>query len=110
MTRREVALSFVRYFCEGRISDLGALLVEDLEFRGPFLSANTRETYLAALYADPPAPGEFELHRIFEDGEDVCLIYEYRKPGASVLIAQWTRFRGRKIRGITLLFDGRAGG
>ena len=53
MTRREVALSFVRNFCEGRISDLGELLAEDLEFQGPFLSASTRETYLAALRADP---------------------------------------------------------
>jgi hypothetical protein len=110
MTRREVALSFVRYFCEGRISDLGGLLTDDLEFQGPFPYASTRENYLAALHADPPAPAQFEVRRIFEEGEDVCMIYEYRKEGTPLLIAQWTRFRGMKIRGITLLFDGREGG
>jgi len=37
----------------------------------------------------------------------VCLIDEYRKPGISIRMAQWTRFRDSEIKGVTLMFDGR---
>ena len=107
MTRRDASLEFLRAFCAGDIESLGALLTEDFQFEGPFHRSDSRNAYLRCLKEDPPEEADFDVLRIFEDDEEVCLVYEYSKPQGSVLIAQWNRFRGDKIAEMTLIFDGR---
>jgi len=107
LNRRDAALAFIGHFCQGRVRDLTALLTEDFRFEGPFFSAGTRDEYVAALEADPPEAARFDLLRVFEAGDDVCLLYRYHKGGESALMAQWTRFLGKEISGITLIFDPR---
>ena len=109
MTRCDASLEFLRAFCAGDIESLGALLTEDFQFEGPFHHSDSRNAYLRCLKEDPPEEaGDFDVLRVFEDGGEVCLFYEYSKPQGSVLIAQWNRFRGDKIAEMTLVFDGRA--
>ena len=96
MNRREVSLEFLRAFCAGDIESLNPLLTDDFRFEGPFHRSDSRSEYLRTLQEDPP-----------EDGDDVCLFYEYSKPQGSVRIAQWNRFRGDKIAQMILVFDGR---
>ena len=107
MTRKETAISYIQLFCEGRVPELGELLAEDFRFQGPLVSSGSKEAYLASLKADPPGPGQFHLHRAFDDGEEVCLVYDYQKSSGSLLMVQWTRFSGPKIKEIILVFDGR---
>ncbi len=108
MTQRQVSLSFIRAFCDGDIVAIGNLLTEDLRFEGPYHRFDSRDAYLCRLEENPPAKNAtFDVLKVFEDGDQVCIFYEYSKPGGSVLIAQWNRFRGDKIAKITLVFDGR---
>jgi hypothetical protein len=111
MTRREASLEFLRAFCAGDIESLGALLTEDFRFEGPLHRSDSRSAYLSTLKKDPPKEtANFNVFRVFEEDEEVCLIYEYSAEPGSVLIAQWNRFRGDKIAEMTLVFDARGFG
>lgn len=106
MTRSEKAIAFLDAFCRNDRELLGSLLTEDFRFQGPFGFFPSRSAYLASLEEDPPERSGFEVLRIVEGRDDVCVFYEYRKPSGSALIAQLFLFREKKIAETLLVFDG----
>lgn len=107
MSRRDLSLEFLDAFCNGEIDRLEALLAEDLRFEGPLLQSNHRAAYLERLHADPPGEASYEIRDLIESHESVALLYDYRTKSGTTLIAQWNRFRGRRISEIVLVFDAR---
>ena len=101
---RELALEFVRAFGAADLKRMAPLLAEDLRFRGPVLSANSRAKYFEALEADPLEPADCEVLEVVEDGPRVAVLYRYRPSTGPVLVAQWNLCRGGKIAEIHLVF------
>ncbi len=111
MGHGETSLEFLRAFCAGEIDVINSLLTDDFRFEGPLYVCDTRTEYIRSLRGDPPeSDSTFEVERMFENGEDVCLLYRYRKPQKSLRIAQWNHFRGDKIERMVLIFDSRESG
>ncbi len=54
ITRREIALRFVRCFCTGDVVGLASRLVDDLRFRGPLHRYDSKQAYLQVFREDPP--------------------------------------------------------
>lgn len=105
MDPQELALAFLDAFGAGDLDRLRSLLAEDLRFRGPFLSADSRAAYLDALAQDPPGDGAAEVLHASQDGDAAAVFYRYTTPRGSALIAQLTRCRDGRIAAITLVFD-----
>ena len=105
MTNREIAERFLQLFCEGNLTGLESLLDENLSFRGPLLSAASRQEYMQALRASPPVPTPYRIVSLTEDAEDqVAVLWEYHRDGQSVHIEQLFSFRDRRIVDIVLMF------
>lgn len=49
--------------------------------------------------------GEYVILKAFEQGDDVCLLYDFRTSGRSVYMSSWYRVEGGKIIFIRTIFD-----
>ncbi|MFH1277968.1 MAG: nuclear transport factor 2 family protein [Candidatus Eisenbacteria bacterium] len=106
MTRSETAVRFLEAFCRNDLDLLASLLTEDFRLQGPFGFFPSRSAYLASLEEDPPEESGFEVLRMVDGGEEVCLFYEYTKPRGTALVAQLFLFREEKIAETLLVLDG----
>ena len=105
MDQRKAALDFVGRFCRADASGLEPLLAEDFHLTGPLARFESRTAYLAALEKDPPERAGFRVVKVFEEGADVCVIYELMRSTGTVVISQTFTFVDGKIADTLLLFD-----
>ncbi len=89
---------------------LADVLSDDFSFVGP-LDQLDREGMLAGVPRMGPALQEFHMHRQFENGDQVCCIYDLdmATPAGKLTIpmAEWMKISGGKISEIRLFFDPR---
>ena len=52
-------------------------------------------------------PGKYDIKKAFADGNDVCLLYNFITPSATVFFCSWYRVKGGKIISIQSVFDPR---
>ena len=85
-------------------------LADRIDFVGPFDSFSMPDDYLGALQKLHHIVERVDLHHLFVDGDDVCLIYDLvtSTPAGTALIAEWHHVSGGKIDRIRVIFDARA--
>lgn len=67
-----------------------------------------RDSYLTSLQGLAAIVTGAERLKVFEDGDDACVIYELRtQPAPSARIAEWYRVREGRIARMLVLFDAR---
>ena len=49
--------------------------------------------------------GKYEIRRAFVDGDEVCLLYDFRMGEVTVYMSSWYRVRNGKIVFIRTVFD-----
>jgi limonene-1,2-epoxide hydrolase len=54
--------------------------------------------------------GKYDIKKAFEDGDDVCLLYDLRTNGPTVFMSSWYQVKHGKIVSIQTVFDPRAFG
>lgn len=52
--------------------------------------------------------GRYSIKKVFADGNDVCLLYDFVTPKAAVFFCSWYQVQGGKIASIQTVFDPRA--
>lgn len=52
--------------------------------------------------------GRYDIRKVFVDGDDVCLIYNFVTDKATVLFCSWYQVKAGKIASIETIFDPRA--
>lgn len=84
-------------------------LATPFEFVGPFERLTDPDAYLASLKRLHPIVERVDLHRMFSDGNDVCLLYDLvtNSPAGTAFIAEWHRVRDGKIHAVRVVFDPR---
>lgn len=102
---RDAALAFLDRFCAGDVEGLAALLAPELRVAGPLYRLDSREAYLEALRADPPLRCGYRLLSITEAADEALVLYDYRRPGGALTIAQHFRLRDGLIVEMLLVFD-----
>lgn len=107
MDNRDIALEYIKSFCNANINALETLLADDLQFKGPFHTFNSSKDYLESLRNDPPEKCQYNILSITENRESVVLFYEYLKSDRTILIAQMFKINDQKIKDILLVFDAR---
>jgi ketosteroid isomerase-like protein len=85
-----------------------ALLHDDLSFQGPIDTFSDADSYLRAIQDLGQIVIGVDRHKVFVDGDDVCVIYDLKTtPVPSSPVAEWYQVRGGKIASIRVFFDAR---
>ena len=102
----DLALTYMDiFFDDCDTGALSVLLAENFTFTGPLYQFDNAATFLETLRSNPPEGFGFELIQTFENGNDVCLLFEFTKPGVSTPMAQVFHISANKISQIRLIFD-----
>ncbi len=93
---------------DGRLDQLGTYLAPDMTFQGPGLpSHDGLNAYIGALQRLAPIIARNEIKRIFVDGDEACVVYDFvtdTNVGA-VASFEWLTIKDGKIASVYLLFD-----
>ncbi|MCI4339876.1 MAG: nuclear transport factor 2 family protein [Thermoplasmata archaeon] len=84
-------------------------LSDHLQFTGPFESFTKPESYLEALQKLHHIVDRVDVHKVFTDGDDVCVLYDLvtHTPAGTAFVAEWHHVSGAKIDRIRVVFDAR---
>lgn len=86
---------------------LEQLLAPDLRFQGPAMSRSSAADFMSALKRLSAIHVRNDVKRVFADGAEVCVIYDFvtdTSAGALSTI-EWLRFEGGRICSIDLYYD-----
>lgn len=97
---------------ETLLPPIADLLEPDFRFKGPLMTIEGRENYVALLRQFLAVHSGFKVLRQFEDGHDVCSINELTvKAPSGILIkmemAEWFKIRDGRIAQHTIFYDPR---
>jgi ketosteroid isomerase-like protein len=83
------------------------LLAPDLRFTGPASSRDSAQDFIGALKRLGAIHVRNEPTRVFVDGDEVCVIYDFvtDTPAGALPAIEWLRFEGERIRSINLYYD-----
>ena len=101
------ALAYLEAVGKQQYDKLEQLLAPDLRFKGPAMTRASAQDFIGALKRLAAIHLRNEVKRVFVDGDDVCVIYDFvtdTTAGALPTI-EWLRFDGERIRSIDLYYD-----
>jgi hypothetical protein len=85
-----------------------ALLTDDIHFEGPIDTFDDADSYLNSLRGLTQMMTGVEKHKVFVDGDDVCIIYVLKTaPVPTARTCEWYRVSDGKIVWVTVVFDAR---
>ena len=89
------------------LARLDGLLAPDLAFRGPASTRSTARDFVGALERIGVIHVRSDVKRVFVDGNDVCIIYDFvtDTPAGAVPTVEWLRVEDGRIRAIDLYYD-----
>jgi hypothetical protein len=105
--RKTLALGYLDAVARHEFSRLERLLAPDLEFRGPSMTRSSAADFIQALKRISAIHVRSDVKRVFVDGDEACVIYDFVTDTASGALAtiEWLRFDGDRIRSIDLYYD-----
>ncbi|HEY4185862.1 MAG TPA: nuclear transport factor 2 family protein [Polyangia bacterium] len=105
--RKTLALEYLNAVGKQRYDEVEALLAPDLQFRGPSMTRTSAADYLGALRRLGAIHVRNDVKRVFVDGDEVCVIYDFVTDTAAGALPtiEWLRFDGDRIRSIDLYYD-----
>jgi ketosteroid isomerase-like protein len=109
MSNAETYRTYLRLFTSGDKAGAAELLTDDFRFHGPMLQSEGKAAFLEGTEPLCPIMRGADMHRQWEEGDDVCSIYDFKieTPAgvASIPMAEWTSFRDGKLSSARLFFD-----
>src|SRR6516165_3730826 len=85
-----------------------SLLHDDVSFEGPIDTFSDADSYLASLQQLSGIVTGVDRHKVFVDGDDVCVIYDLKTAVVpSSRTCEWYRVRDGKIARVWVVFDAR---
>jgi Cu+-exporting ATPase len=110
-TRNDAAVEVVRRysaaFYAGDREAARRCLAPDFVFVGPSATFRGADAFLRASGHVAPGVRGVEQHKIFVDGDDVCVIYDLLVAHRveRITVAEWFRLQDGVIRSIRMIFD-----
>ena len=105
----DVVRSFFDAFASGEIEVARDLVSDEFSFRGPMLQTDGKEAFFEGSAGLGPMVRGINLLQQWEDGDDVCSIYEFglETPAGSgdVLMSEWHTVRDGKLASSRLIFN-----
>jgi ketosteroid isomerase-like protein len=104
---KTLALSYLDAVGNKELDRLQDMLAPDLAFRGPSMTRSTARDFLAALARLGAIHVRNDVKRVFVDGDEVCVIYDFvtDTPAGALPTIEWLRLENGRIRSIDLYYD-----
>ena len=105
--RKSLTLQYLQAVGSRDCAKAEHLLAPDLRFRGPSMTRSTAADFIAALKRLSAIHVRNDVKRIFVDGDEVCVIYDFVTDTAAGALPtiEWLHFEGDRIRSIDLYYD-----
>lgn len=104
-----VVNAYLTAFTSGDFDKARTLVADGFSFHGPFLKADNKEAFFAGASRLAPIVRGYRLVRQWEDGDDVCSMYEFKVEtpvgAGSVLMSEWHTVRDGQLIASRLVFD-----
>ena len=106
-TAKQVALEYIEACGRKDYDIVGRLLSPSVNFVGPGNAVTGAAPYLAVLRRLGPVWKRSDVKKVFVDGDEVCVIYDFvtDTPAGAVPIVEWLRVEDGRIASVTLFFD-----
>jgi ketosteroid isomerase-like protein len=109
MPAAEIFRTYLERFTSGDTAGAAELLADDFRFQGPFLQSEGKAAFLEGSAQLGPIMRGVEIHRQWQDGDEVCSIYDFKIETAagagSIPMAEWSSVRDGKLASGRLIFD-----
>ena len=109
MSAAEIFRTYLERFTSGDTAGAAELLTDDFRFHGPFLQSEGKAAFLEGSAQLGPIMRGAEIHRQWQDGDEVCSIYDFKieTPAGegSIPMAEWNSIRDGKLASGRLIFD-----
>ena len=104
---KALAMEYLDAVGKKELAKVEKLLAPDLKFTGPAMTRSTSQEFISALNRLGAIHVRNEVKRVFADGNDVCVIYDFvtDTPAGALPTIEWLRFEGGRIRSINLYYD-----
>jgi hypothetical protein len=104
---KELAKAYIDAAGKSQYDQLPQLLQPELEFRGPYVTLHSADDYIAALRRIGAVRLRHDVRKIFVDGDEVCVIYDFvtNTAAGAVPMIEWLTFECERLRSIRLYFD-----
>jgi ketosteroid isomerase-like protein len=105
--RKKLALSYLDAVSKQQYDKVEALLAPDLKFKGPVMTRTSAQDFIGALKRLAAIHLRTDVQRVFVDGDDVCVIYDFvtDTTAGALSTIEWLNFEGGRIRSINLYYD-----
>jgi hypothetical protein len=109
MSAADVVIRSMSAISERDYASARKLLADNLTFEEPFDTFREPDSYLEAVRGLYPIVKSITRRRLFEDGDDVCLLcdMETNTPIGTAFICEWFKVDGEKIKAVRTVFDAR---
>ena len=105
--RKALALEYLEAVGQQRYDRVAELVASDLRVAGPATTRTSAQDFIAALKRLAVIHLRTEIKRVFVDGDEVCVIYDFVTDTTvgAVPAIEWLKFDGARIRTIDLYYD-----
>lgn len=103
---REVVMSYIQAMDKRDYAAVRRYLQDGVFIKGPGGEAfRSADEFLTMMEQQR---GRYDIRKVFADGDDVCLLYNFVTEKATVFFCSWYQVRVGKIAAIETIFDPRA--
>jgi hypothetical protein len=101
-----VAKLYIEAVGDKRFDQVEALLHPSVTFEAPERRMQGASAYVAALRKLAPVIARNEIKRVFVDGSDVCIVYDFVTDTSVGVVpsVEWLTVEGGTVRSIRLIF------
>jgi hypothetical protein len=102
-----IARAYVEAVGDKELGKIETLLAPDVEFTGPAMTLSSAAELLTALRRIGAILVRNEIRRVFVDGNEACVIYDFVTDTAigTVPTVEWLRIEGGRIRHVNVYYD-----
>jgi hypothetical protein len=106
-TPTQIAQNYIALMGKKDFNGIEALFSANVQFVGPARTITGRDELMPALRRLAPILESTQIVKLFTDGNDVCVIYDYvtNTEGGAVPTMEWLHVENGKIASIRLLTD-----
>lgn len=101
---KQIVLDFIDAMNHFDYKKARTYVTNDLSFVGVLGTRNGADVYFNDM---EKMKLQYQVIRAFEDGDDVCLIYDILMSGINVFCCGWYQLRDDKIKSFRVVFDPR---
>jgi ketosteroid isomerase-like protein len=104
---KALAIEYLEAVGKKELTRVEELLAPDLKFTGPAMARSTSQEFISALKRLGAIHVRNDVKRVFADGNDVCVIYDFvtDTPAGALPTIEWLHFEEGRIRSIHLYYD-----